>query len=451
MKQIVFIILTIAILPLQGKTQDRVLDEYIREGLESNQALRQRNIDYTISLSKLKESRSLFFPDIDINARYTVARGGRVIEFPVGDLLNPVYSTLNMLTGTAQFPSIENQSFNFYRPREHETKITMVQPIFNTDLIYNYRINKEYSGIAHADIGLYERELVKEIKTAYYTCFSALSMLELADSTILLVKENLRVSRRLFDNDKITIDAVHRSEAELSKAEAARARAVNYYESSKSYFNFLLNRPLTTDFEPGQVQEPMPVSGLQQAQDHALDKRGELDKISSYISANDYALKLDRSDNLPEITGVVNYGYQGKEYSFTADDDFVLASLVLQWDLFRGMVNKHKTEQRRLESQKLQEMYREAEESIKMEVLNSYYSVLSAYDQVAAAGKQQESARKAYRVVQKRYEQGQATLLELTDARTAMTEANSDHISAVSNYFIKLAEMECARGDEFMR
>ncbi|MFO7755433.1 MAG: TolC family protein, partial [Bacteroidales bacterium] len=381
MKQIVFIILTIAILPLQGKTQDRVLDEYIREGLESNQALRQRNIDYTISLSKLKESRSLFFPDIDINARYTVARGGRVIEFPVGDLLNPVYSTLNMLTGTAQFPSIENQSFNFYRPREHETKITMVQPIFNTDLIYNYRIKKEYSGIAHADIGLYERELVKEIKTAYYTCFSALSMLELADSTILLVKENLRVSRRLFDNDKITIDAVHRSEAELSKAEAARARAVNYYESSKSYFNFLINRPLTTDFEPGQVQEPMPVSGLQQAQDHALDKRGELDKISSYISANDYALKLDRSDNLPEITGVVNYGYQGEEYSFTGDDDFVLASLVLQWDLFRGMVNKHKTEQRRLESQKLQEMYREAEESIKMEVLNSYYSVLSAYDQ----------------------------------------------------------------------
>ena len=40
----------------------------------------------------------MFLPDISMNARYTVARGGRIIEFPVGDLLNPVYITLNMLT-----------------------------------------------------------------------------------------------------------------------------------------------------------------------------------------------------------------------------------------------------------------------------------------------------------------------------------------------------------------
>lgn len=426
--------------------QDTALDEYIREGLESNHALRQKKIDYAISLAKLKESRSLFFPDIDFNARYTVARGGRIIEFPVGDLLNPVYSTLNMLTGTAQFPEINNQTFNFYREHEHETKISVIQPVFNTDIIYNYRIAGENAKIKSVDIDLYKNELVREIKTAYYECCKARSLLNLADSSILLVKENLRVSRRLQENDKVTIDAVYRSEAELAKAEAARARALNYFESSRSYFNFLLNRPLTTKFNAGIPIEPRIITNLEKMQKDALEKRSELKKISHYREAGNYAVKLHKGDNIPDISGVVHYGYQGEDYSFTSEDDFVLASLVLSWDLFQGMANKRKIEQAKLELEKLDNAYHETEKAIRMEVLNSYYAVLAAYDEYRATGKRKTSARKAYRVIKRKYEEGQTNLLELIDARTAMTEANSAHISARSNYFIKMAELEYARG-----
>ncbi len=122
--------------------QNPVLEEYITQGLQSNQGLKQAKLDYAANLSALKEARGLFFPDLSLNARYTVADGGRTIEFPVGDMLNPVYSTLNVLTGTDAFPQIENQEFAFLRPKEHETKMTLVQPIFNTDLIYNHGITK---------------------------------------------------------------------------------------------------------------------------------------------------------------------------------------------------------------------------------------------------------------------------------------------------------------------
>ncbi len=125
------------------QAQNLHLDAYIREGLESNKGLKQKQLDYASDLSALKEAKGLFFPDISLNARYTVAKGGRTIEFPVGDLLNPVYSTLNMLTVSETFPQIENQEFSFYRPTEHETKLSLVQPIFNSDIVQNYRIRKQ--------------------------------------------------------------------------------------------------------------------------------------------------------------------------------------------------------------------------------------------------------------------------------------------------------------------
>jgi hypothetical protein len=41
---------------------------------------------------------------------YFMAGGGRTVDFPVGDLLNPVYTTLNQLTGGNNFPQVTNQS-----------------------------------------------------------------------------------------------------------------------------------------------------------------------------------------------------------------------------------------------------------------------------------------------------------------------------------------------------
>ena len=64
-------------------------------------------------LAALDQARALYLPSLDLSARYTRANGGRTIDFPVGDLLNPVYATLNQITGSARFPAVQNQEINF--------------------------------------------------------------------------------------------------------------------------------------------------------------------------------------------------------------------------------------------------------------------------------------------------------------------------------------------------
>ena len=73
------------------------LDNYIQTGLKSNEVIKQHNFDINKSMYALQEARSLFYPTVSLNANYTKADGGRTIDIPIGDMLNPVYSTLNQI------------------------------------------------------------------------------------------------------------------------------------------------------------------------------------------------------------------------------------------------------------------------------------------------------------------------------------------------------------------
>ena len=398
---------------IEAGAQNPVLQEYIKLGLQSNLGLKQVKLDYAANLSALKEARGMFFPDLSLNARYTVADGGRTIDFPVGDLLNPVYSTLNVLTGSEAFPQIENQEFTFLRPREHETKMTLVQPIFNTDLIYNHGIKKQYTEVARIDVDRYKRELIREITIAYYDYQKAVNLVWLADTSISLVNENLRVSKRLYENDKVTIDAVYRSESELSKVEVQLAQTRNMLEASSAYFNFLLNRSLDAPIEIfTDVPVPILVS-LEDASTRAIANRVELDQIRQYQVLNKHVTSLHRGNNVPGLFGVVDYGFQGEEYNFTRDDDFMMASLVMRWSLFKGTTNHFKVQQSQIEGEKLNELLSQTQQQIKLEVINHFYAVQAAYESVQSAQKQTRSAIRAYELISRKYSEGQSSLWSL--------------------------------------
>jgi outer membrane protein TolC len=440
---------TLFILCLCGSlsfAQNQVLEEYISEGLLSNQGLKQKQLDYSADLVALKEARGLFFPDLSFNARYTRAEGGRIIVFPVGDLMNPVYSTLNMLTGSESFPQIENEEFPFLRPREHETKLTLIQPIFQSEIIQNYKIRKQYTEIARINVDRYKQELIREITKAYYEHQKASNLVKLADTTLSLVTENLRVSQRLFENDKVTIDEVYRSDSELSMVEVQQAQAQNFFEATRSYFNFLLNRSLDSEIRL-MAPDPYPVTiGLEEASQLAIQSRDELAQIKQYQQLNKHVTDLHRGNNIPGLFGVVDYGYQGEEYSFTGDDDFMLASLVMKWNLFQGTVNRQKVKQSQIEGDKLEELYFETRQQIKLEVINYYYALQAAYESVQSARKQLRSAQRAYELISRKYREGQSSLLELIDARSSLTTAAANTIIARSDFFSCLADFEYAMG-----
>ncbi len=429
------------------KAQSGILNDYIQEGLGSNLALQQKFDSYRQSIEELHEARGMFFPALSINARMTVAEGGRMIDFPVGDLLNPVYSTLNMLTSSNQFPEISNVEFPFLRPFEHETKLQVVQPLFNPQIYYNHKIKTDLSLASKADAKMYKRYLVCEIKTAYFSYLKAVQVHRLIDNTRLLLEENVRVNESLYANNKVTIDNIYRSKVELSKLEKKKAEALKISNSAAAYFNFLLNRPLNAEIVPDSgIVIRKPDYTIAELGKTALEFREDLTMMKYYTSAASNNFRLSRSVKVPTLLGVLDYGFQGDKYSFTGADDFAMASLVLRWDLFTGMQNEAKIKKAMIGKEMAEKKFRELESAIRLEVANAWYALGAAGKSIDASELEVESANKAYYIVEKKYKQGQANMIEYIDARTSKTNAGENLIIVRYDYMIRIAEYEKAAG-----
>jgi len=425
--------------------QEEYLEDYIQAGLKNNLSMKQKEVNYEKSLQVLKQAQALFYPDISMNLRYSAAKGGRLIEFPVGAMLNPVYQTLNHLLGQEQFPDIENMEFAFYRPTEHETKVRLVQPILDTKIYYNSRINKEMSLAIKADAEAYQRQLVADIKIAYFNYLKSLRLIQLIDETRELLMENVRVNVKLFDNDKVTVDNVYRSKAELSKLDQQAAIARKNNHVAKAYFNFLLNRPFSSQIKPDAGYDSIPaLLSLGNLTSEAVGNREELEMLRSYSRVADNYLSMSQMDRIPNLYAAVDYGFQGRNYEFNSRQDYVFASLVLRWDIFHGFHKKSKISEARIEQDMRAAQLEETEQQIRLQAIETYYDLLASNESIKAAREELLSTKNGFRVVERKFKEGQASLIEFIDSRTSMTQAEERLIISMYDYHIKYAEMERA-------
>lgn len=430
-----------------------LLDQYVKTGMANNLALKQQNFSLQQSMQALKEARGMFLPTVSIEARYSRAGGGRKIQFPVGDLMNPVYQGLNQLLAVhgqaAGFPqSIPNEEIPFLREEEHETKLRVVQPLFQPAIYFNAKIKKSLTRLEEAKVKAFKRQLAMDIKSAYYNYIKTAEVVELLDETRKLLQENVRVSDSLFRNHKRTEEVVLRAKAELSKLDQQRAEARKNLTMATSYFNFLLNRPMdekieieASAFEAASFANNQ---GLEQLEASAMKHREELTQLleAGYAAAQN--AKRHGAAVLPRVTGVLDYGFQGEKYRFTGQDDYWMASLVVSWNLFRGGRDKANRTKALLEKKRLDAQRMELEQRLRLQVREAWYGLQAARAAVASASDQEKARKEAFRIVAKKYEQGMVPQIEYIKAQNDLTQASVTLIVARCDAAVQQVQLERA-------
>ena len=440
-----------------------ILDTYIRTGLDSNLALHQRNFDWQRAQLDLKRAQSLFLPQGSFSSQYTVANGGRSQDIPVGDLLNGVYSTLNQLTGSNKFPQVANQSIQFLPNDYHDTKMEITLPILNTDLQRNKEISRETINARKADRDIYRRDLVRNIRQAYYQYLQAGKAADVYNTALLLVKENRRVSEKFVENHMATREIVMRAQAQVSQVEASYIEAENLRRNAAAYFNFLLNRALDSEVltdsslmaldasprsspTPGLAAPTNPASGPAaspfRSTDDLLARREEFNRLKSFQKITASNLKWDRAYLVPKLNAFYDIGFQGYGYRFNTAQFYQLAGIQLVWPLFKANDNKYKIRQAQLDIATLDEQYKQLSQQINLEqqtTLNNYHSALQTLNSLAD---EVSSARETYRLAEKRFKEGQALQIELIDARSQMTNAEIRYSLARLSVLDRAADLE---------
>jgi outer membrane protein TolC len=427
------------------QAQNETLEHYIREGLENNLALKQEDLSVEKGLEALKQARGRYMPNIAFHSSYTLADGGRSIAIPIGDLLNPVYSSLNQLTEADIFPTdLQNANEQFLPNQFHDTRLQIAQPLFNPDIVFNYRAQEALVASRDAKREVLVQDLTMEIKTAYYQYLTTIDALEIYRSTEKLLQELWRVNTKLVENDKTTMDAVYRAEFELSDLYSQIAEANRLMATSKSYFNFLLNRALsdsiTVDKEFALLNDTgMPIESMQH---EALRNRQEIDQLTHAISANENLLALHKNARLPKLSLGANLGYQGADYRFGSTQDYYLMQFSLSVPLFQGLQNKSKIQESKIALNMQQTKMAELKQQIRHQVVDAYRQVEAGKYLLRSRQAALKSAKKSFDIISRKYLENQITLLDLLDARTKYTNAQLELILARYALLEKEAKLE---------
>jgi outer membrane protein TolC len=174
----------------------------------------------------------------------------------------------------------------------------------------------------------------------------------------------------------------------------------------------------------------------------ALENREELDQLTFGINAADKGVKLNQSDFLPNIFVIFDYGFQGEFYRFSKEDDFWMASALLQWNLFNGFQDQARVQQSHLQKKKLETRLRELQNQIRLEVREGYYGLLVALRNYQSSKDRLVSQKKSFEIMDKKFQQGMALQVEHLDARNNYIRSEIDLIVARYDYYISNAILE---------
>jgi len=430
----------------QSQTSNSIIEDYVQTGIESNLQLLNDAFDGEIRRSELRLARGRFLPEISFESSYTFSDGGRTVDIPIGDFFNPVHHTLNDLTGEQRFPAdLPNVSEQLLPNDFHDTRLRIIQPLFNTDLYYSYRAQQNLVSEQEARRQILIDELTREIKVSYLNYFKATDLLAIHETNRELFTELIRTTESMVRNGKETPDAVLTAEYELADVEGRIAEARRQQSAARGYFNFLLNRDLQTPIreDSSYLESAAGYEEIPALQEEALMSRSEFDRISHGIRATENHLKLNRANILPDLFVVGDYGYQGTQYKFNSDQQYWSVQFGLRWSLFEGFRNRERIKQSHIELRKLDNQYTELDQQIRLRVMDAWHAWSAAETKLEAAKSGLDAAEAGFEITRRKYEENRVILVQYLRAQDNYTRARLQ--VAIARYDLKSKEADLER------
>ena len=434
-----FLLIGLQTTPIQAQ---QVLDTYIKEGLANNLVLQEKNASLEQSLVALRDAKSYFLPSVDFGASYTLAEGGRTIAFPVGDLLNPVYSTLNKLTASNSFPQIANVSEQLLPDNFYDTRFRTTVPVLNTDLIYQNQIRKEQVNWTNNQVEIYRASLIQDIRVAYFNFCAAHTSIEILTKSLQLVEQNLKDTRSLVENGKRLPAAVLRAESELEQVKSLLTEAKLKTNNAAYYLNFLVNRPL--DQEVAFEQIPLNISRVDQLLLEDLNAQNpELRAMQSMERIQETVLKSGKNYWIPKLSTYADLGSQGFDWNFDTQSRYLLWGLNFSVPVFQGGRNQNQIQRNMLGLQAVQRQKELVNQKLNLNLQLQRNEVKTLLAALQSAEKKLVSATAYLNLVDKAFKDGSQSLLEYIDARNQYTQAAL--LKNISSYKLQMALAQLER------
>ncbi len=431
------LITLLILLPLASfaLTAQEIADSYAHYALDHNPYLRAQSREVDLARTDRRSALGAFMPVVDLTSRHSWADGGRDINFDVNDFIPSEVIPVDLP------PTV----IPFLRTKEQETKLQITQPLFTGGgLLYSYRATQQAEHASIAEFDAAKSQLTLQVKQTYFRYLQARELMDIETHQLELAQEQLRVTRALFEVDKLALSELRRAEAGLAAAEARSISAEAQENTARQAVNLLLGRELSSIMMIPTENADNPET--ENTDVNPLELRPEMAQLNFSLNALKEHKRAARSGYLPMISAAFEYGYQGEKYDFNEDADYYMLSGVLSWNLFEGFRTNLKQQKVELARRQLEDRREWLESQIQREVDTASLTLTSKIAEQNAAERAKSAAEESFRLAEIRYREGMGSQLELTDARATLATVSAQEVLARYGYLIALASYQHSLG-----
>jgi outer membrane protein TolC len=402
------------------------IQDAVEIGLENHPRIKSASERVGSQEAVLGQQMSAYYPTVNFNNRYTTAQSST--------------------SGGADAASESYAS----------------QAIFNMTL-YNFgkregnvQAARETLNATKQDYATTTQDIVLSIKQAYYVYLGAQELVRVRQETVRSRELLVRQARGFYEvGTRARID-VARAEANLFSAQADLIAAENGVKIAWVTLRNAMGSPRLPEqpvaADSPEVELSMNLAG---ARNIAFDARTELKSFEALRKASDQLIATARRGHLPDLLFDASYGRRhvsDQQVNGRTLNTFPLqptwsVGLSLNIPIFDGFRTTYRVEETLHNYYNIKAQEEDRRQLIALEVEQSYLRVVELQERIKATDSAARAAKENLDLAQGRYQVGVGSIIEVTDAETLYTDAQTTYIRTIYEYKIADAQLARAMGD----
>ena len=292
-------------------------------------------------------------------------------------------------------------------------------------------------------------DLKYEVTAAYWDAVEASKKIEVQRDTVNKYDAHLKNVTALYEAGAQAKIDVLRSSVELSNARQELTRAENAYAVYLAALRNLLNisrtEPLTLTSEV--AYQPFETT-MENCILYANRSRLDLAEERMKVQQKELAVESARAGKKPTVSLTLGTGLSSQFQPRHDTNTDVSASVGVSWNIFDSGVTRAAIEAAEAERDIALLTLKKAEETIDLNLRKAYLNMREAEQRFTATGDAVRQAREDAHIANERYRAGEGILLDIIDAQTALSAAETNAISARYDYARYRAQVENIMGTE---
>jgi outer membrane protein TolC len=301
---------------------------------------------------------------------------------------------------------------------------------------------RKLAEVSRYDIELQRQLVTLAVKEAYINTLFAQRLIRVQRQALERADLNLKSVRGFYEVGTRPKSDVVRAEVDVANARVDTIRADNLERLARVALNTAIGVAATTKFDL--VDNLVYIKVTDSAEDlvsEALKRRPEYQQGKLRIETAESLLKRSFRDFFPDIVGTGSYGGVRTDLN-----ESWTAGISLNWSIFDGGNRLARYREAKAILDASQQRLKATELDISREVEQTRSTVVESDERILAAQAAVASAQENFRLVQGRFDAGVGTILDLTDAQLALTQAQNTEAQALADFRIALARLDRALG-----